>query len=59
MLRSPRQLTFVISSHDPDYPVFSDQDILNHHDDIPELEALGRAIGRSVATTNAKARSAR
>jgi 3-oxoacyl-[acyl-carrier-protein] synthase-3 len=35
-------LTFVIPDHDPDYPVFSLEDIIDAHEDVPELEALMR-----------------
>jgi len=35
-------LTFVIPDHDPDYPVFSLDDIIDAHEDVPELEALMR-----------------
>jgi 3-oxoacyl-[acyl-carrier-protein] synthase-3 len=34
--------TFVMSSHDPDYPVFTESDILDYEHPVPELEALGR-----------------
>jgi 3-oxoacyl-[acyl-carrier-protein] synthase III len=35
-------LTFVIPDHDPDYPMFSLEDIIDAHEDVPELEALMR-----------------
>ena len=35
-------LTFVIPDHDPDYPVFSLEDIIDAHEHVPELEALMR-----------------
>jgi 3-oxoacyl-(acyl-carrier-protein) synthase III len=38
----PDALTFVMPDHDPDYPVFSLEDIIDAHEDVPELEALMR-----------------
>jgi 3-oxoacyl-[acyl-carrier-protein] synthase III len=38
----PAALTFVMPDYDPDYPVFSTEDILDAHEDVPELEALTR-----------------
>src|SRR3984957_12791873 len=38
----PDALTFVMPSYDPDYPVFSTEEILDASEDIPELEALTR-----------------
>jgi 3-oxoacyl-[acyl-carrier-protein] synthase III len=35
-------LTFVIPDHEPDYPVFSLEDIIDAREDVPELEALMR-----------------
>ena len=35
-------LTFVLPDHDPDYPVFGHQEILDVHESVPELEALTR-----------------
>ena len=35
-------LTFVMPEHDPDYPVFRAEDIVNVHENVPELEALMR-----------------
>ena len=35
-------LTFVVPDHDPDYPVFSHQEILDVDESVPELEALTR-----------------
>lgn len=35
-------LTFVLPDHDPDYPVFSHQQILDVDESVPELEALRR-----------------
>jgi 3-oxoacyl-[acyl-carrier-protein] synthase III len=40
--QDPRNRTFVLPAHDPDYPVFSDTEILDYSQDVPELEALGR-----------------
>jgi len=41
-LATPDACTFVVPSHDPDYPVFSLQDIVDADDAVPELEALSR-----------------
>lgn len=41
-LQRPSSLTFAISGHDPDYPVFSDEEILDYQQCQPELESLGR-----------------
>ena len=38
----PGALTFVMPDHDPDYPVFTFEQILDAHEDVPELEALMR-----------------
>ncbi|MGH3187318.1 MAG: 3-oxoacyl-[acyl-carrier-protein] synthase III C-terminal domain-containing protein [Streptosporangiaceae bacterium] len=38
----PGALTFVMPDHDPDYPVFTPDQILDAHVDVPELEALMR-----------------
>ncbi len=38
----PDALTFVLPDHDPDYPVFTQNDILDAHESVPELEALTR-----------------
>ncbi len=35
-------LTFRLRSHDPNYPVFGQEDILDHQEDVAELESLGR-----------------
>ncbi|MDT7711012.1 MAG: 3-oxoacyl-[acyl-carrier-protein] synthase [Pseudonocardiales bacterium] len=35
-------LTFVLPEHDPDYPVFTHQQILDADESVPELEALTR-----------------
>ncbi len=37
-----RALTFVLPEHDPDYPVFRAEDIIDAREDVPELEALMR-----------------
>ena len=39
---TPGALTFVMPSYDPDYPTFSDTEIIDAHEDVPELEALMR-----------------
>ena len=41
-LAQPDALTFVMPGHDPDYPVFRTDDILDAHERVPELEALMR-----------------
>ena len=41
-LGEPGALTFVMPDHDPDYPVFRIEDILDAHESVPELEALMR-----------------
>ena len=41
-LGQPGALTFVMPDYDPDYPVFSLEEIINTHEDVPELEALMR-----------------
>src|SRR5262245_6179280 len=38
----PETLTFCISSHEPDFPVFAYQEILDCSEAVPELEALHR-----------------
>jgi len=41
-LGQPGALTFVVPDYDPDYPVFTTEQILDAHEDVPELEALMR-----------------
>ena len=41
-LGRPDALTFVVPDHDPDYPVFSTEEIIDAHEKVPELEALTR-----------------
>jgi len=41
-MKQPDALTFVSRDYDPDYPVFAAEDILDVHEDVPELEALTR-----------------
>jgi 3-oxoacyl-[acyl-carrier-protein] synthase III len=41
-LSRPDALTFVMPDHDPDYPVFSFEEIIDAHEEVPELEALMR-----------------
>ena len=38
----PGALTFVMPDYDPDYPVFTTEQIVDAHEDVPELEALMR-----------------
>ena len=42
VLAEPAQLTFRLRSYDPDFPVFSIEDIIDAHQEAPELEALHR-----------------
>ncbi|GEL18738.1 3-oxoacyl-[acyl-carrier-protein] synthase III C-terminal domain-containing protein [Pseudonocardia asaccharolytica] len=41
-LAAPGALTVVLPGHDPDYPIFGIDEILECHEDVPELEALMR-----------------
>jgi hypothetical protein len=41
-LEQPGALTFVMGGYDPDYPVFSAEEILDAREGVPELEALMR-----------------
>jgi 3-oxoacyl-[acyl-carrier-protein] synthase III len=41
-LAQPDALTFVMPGYDPDFPVFTTEDILDANEDVPELEALMR-----------------
>ncbi|GAA4683995.1 hypothetical protein GCM10023215_18230 [Pseudonocardia yuanmonensis] len=41
-LESPGALTFVLPDLEPDYPTFSTTEILDAHEEAPELEALSR-----------------
>lgn len=41
-VKQPEALTLVCPGYDPDYPVFPAEDILDVHDEVPELEALAR-----------------
>jgi 3-oxoacyl-(acyl-carrier-protein) synthase III len=38
----PEALTFRLRSHDPSYPTYSHDEILDHREDVPELESLAR-----------------
>jgi 3-oxoacyl-(acyl-carrier-protein) synthase III len=42
LLASGDALTYVLPRHDPDYLVYSQQEILDHHAEVAELESLGR-----------------
>jgi 3-oxoacyl-[acyl-carrier-protein] synthase III len=42
MLSDPSNLTFRLNNYDPDFPVFSFDDIADCSEDLPELEALHR-----------------
>jgi 3-oxoacyl-[acyl-carrier-protein] synthase III len=41
-LAQPDAMTFVMPEYDPDYPVFTIEQIMDAHEDVPELEALMR-----------------
>jgi 3-oxoacyl-[acyl-carrier-protein] synthase-3 len=41
-LADPATLTFRLPNYDPDYPVYEYADIVDCHEDVPELEALHR-----------------
>jgi 3-oxoacyl-(acyl-carrier-protein) synthase III len=41
-LSDPSQCSYHLSRHDPDYPTFTRQQIIDASDDVPELEALLR-----------------
>src|SRR4051794_11400503 len=41
-LETPGALTFRLPDYDPDYPVFQYADIVDCHEQVPELEALHR-----------------
>jgi len=42
LLDQPEALTFVLPDHDPDYPMFRMDEILDAREEVPELEALMR-----------------
>ena len=42
ILSDPANLTFCLSTYDADYPVFSDEEIIDCSEEVPELEALHR-----------------
>ena len=42
MTARPDALTYVLHQHNPDYPVFRSDEILDANEDVPELEALLR-----------------
>src|ERR1700736_4989765 len=42
MLADPAVRTFHLPSHDPDYPLYGYQEIVDCEEDVPELEALHR-----------------
>jgi 3-oxoacyl-[acyl-carrier-protein] synthase III len=41
-LADPRGRTFVVSAHEPDWPMYSRDEVINAEADVPELEALLR-----------------
>ena len=44
MLAQPESLTYCISAYEPDYPVFTQDEILDCSETVPELEALHRLV---------------
>lgn len=42
ILRDPANLTFCLTRYEPDYPVFSEEQIIDCSEDVPEIEALHR-----------------
>ncbi|HEY4614781.1 MAG TPA: 3-oxoacyl-[acyl-carrier-protein] synthase III C-terminal domain-containing protein [Citricoccus sp.] len=42
VLVDPSQLVIRVNDYDPDFPVFRDDEILDAHEEVPELEALRR-----------------
>jgi 3-oxoacyl-[acyl-carrier-protein] synthase-3 len=42
IMADPRNQTFQLPDHDPDYPLFGYQQIVDCHEDVAELEALHR-----------------
>lgn len=42
VLENPQNLTYQIALYDPDFPTFSYQEILDCHEEVPQLEALMR-----------------
>jgi 3-oxoacyl-[acyl-carrier-protein] synthase-3 len=42
LLERPDALTFCLPSHDPDFEIFSAEQILDHQEEVPELESLSR-----------------
>ncbi|MGQ0467001.1 MAG: 3-oxoacyl-[acyl-carrier-protein] synthase III C-terminal domain-containing protein [Sporichthyaceae bacterium] len=42
LVDQPDALTFALPGHDPDFAVYSPEDILDHFNEVPELESLGR-----------------
>lgn len=43
-LANPENLTTVLDRHDPNFPLFTDQDIIDCKEDAPELEAIRRWV---------------
>ena len=43
-LANPDHLTTVLDRHDPDFPVFTEQDIVDCREEVPELEAIRRWV---------------
>jgi 3-oxoacyl-[acyl-carrier-protein] synthase III len=43
-LANPDNLTTVLDRHDPNFPIFTDQEIIDCKEDVPELEAIHRWV---------------
>ncbi len=43
-LANPENLTTVLDRHDPNFPVFTEQQIVDCNEDVPELEAIHRWV---------------
>ena len=43
-LANPENLTTVLDRHDPNFPIFTDQEIIDCQEDRPELEAIHRWV---------------
>ncbi len=43
-LANPDNLTTVLDRHDPNFPIFTEQDIVDVKEDLPELEAIHRWV---------------
>ena len=43
-LANPDHLTTVLDQHDPNFPIFTDREIIDCKEDVPELEAIHRWV---------------